>query len=128
LDGKITRAKENVARGLVDESQFDEANAGRSAASLLKTLLATRPSNEELVVTHGDACLPNFILDGRRFVGFVDCARAGLADRYRDLALACRSIEYDLGEEWIDPFLHAYGLHQVDRQRLAFYRLLDEFF
>lgn len=128
LDGKIARAKENVARGLVDESQFDEANAGRSAASLLKMLLATRPPNEEAVVTHGDACLPNFMFDGRRFAGFVDCARSGLADRYQDLALACRSIEYDLGEEWIDPFLQAYGLHPVDWPRLAFYRLLDEFF
>jgi aminoglycoside 3'-phosphotransferase-2 len=127
LDGKIARAKENVAGGLVDERQFDEGNAGRSAISLLKTLLATRPSKEERVVTHGDACLPNFMFDGGEFSGFVDCARAGLADRYQDLALACRSIEYNLGEEWVVPFLHAYGLRQVDRQRLTFYRLLDEF-
>ncbi len=128
LDHKIARARQNVAKGLVDESQFDHANIGRSAASLLKTLLRTRPSTEDRVVTHGDACLPNFMIDGRAFAGFVDCARAGVADRYQDLALACRSIEYTLGEEWVGPFLHAYGLQQADRQRLAFYRLLDEFF
>jgi aminoglycoside 3'-phosphotransferase II len=127
-DRKIARATENVVNGLVDESQFDERNAGRSATSLLRTLLATRPSEEDRMVTHGDACLPNFMLHGEAFAGFVDCSRAGLADRYQDLALACRSIEYDLGEEWVAPFLHAYGLPQVDRQRLAFYRLLDEFF
>lgn len=128
LEGKMARARDNVVRGLVDESQFDAANAGRSAASLLKTLLATRPTKEDRIVTHGDACLPNFMLDGRSFAGFVDCARAGLADRYQDIALACRSIEYDLGEEWVGAFLQAYGLPQVDWQRLAFYRLLDEFF
>lgn len=128
LDRKIARARENVAKGLVHESQFDERNAGRSAASLFRTLLRTRPHAEDRVVTHGDACLPNFMLDGAVFAGFVDCARAGLADRYQDLALACRSIEYDLGEEWVAPFLHAYGLPNADRRRLAFYRLLDEFF
>jgi aminoglycoside 3'-phosphotransferase-2 len=128
LDHKIARARENVAAGLVNESAFDDANIGRSAASLLRTLLRTRPSTEDRVVTHGDACLPNFMIDDGAFAGFVDCARVGMADRYQDLALACRSIEYNLGEEWIGPFLHAYGLQQVDRRRLAFYRLLDEFF
>lgn len=128
LDHKIARAKDNVADGLVDESAFDDANIGRSAASLLKTLLRTRPSTEERVVTHGDACLPNFMIDDGAFAGFVDCARVGVADRYQDLALACRSIEYNLGEEWVGPFLDAYGLQRVDRERLAFYRLLDEFF
>ena len=128
LDHKIARARENVAAGLVDESAFDDANTGRSAASLLRTLLRARPSTEDRVVTHGDACLPNFMIDGGAFAGFVDCARAGVADRYQDLALACRSIEYNLGEEWIGEFLRAYGLQRVDRKRLAFYRLLDEFF
>ena len=128
LDHKIARARENVANGLVDESAFDDANIGRSAASLLRTLLRTRPSTEDRVVTHGDACFPNFMIDDGAFAGFVDCARVGMADRYQDLALACRSIEYNLGEEWIGPFLHAYGLQQVDRRRLVFYRLLDEFF
>lgn len=127
LDRKIARAQEAVTKGLVDESQFDERNAGRSAASLLEELLQSRPSAADRVVTHGDACLPNFMLDGRSFAGFVDCARVGCADRYQDLALACRSIEYDLGEEWVASFLCAYGLQQADHERLAFYRLLDEF-
>ncbi len=128
LDRNIARAKENAAQGRVDESQFDERNMGRSSASLLRSLVRSRPSIQDLVVTHGDACLPNFMLDDGQFSGLVDCARVGVADRYRDLALACRSIEYDLGEEWVTPFLQAYGIGRPDRQRLAFYRLLDEFF
>ena len=127
LDRKIARAQDAVAKGLVDESQFDERNAGRSAASLFEELLQSRPSDADQVVTHGDACFPNFMLDGRSFAGFVDCARVGRADRFQDLALACRSIEYDLGEEWVASFLRAYGLPQADHERLAFYRLLDEF-
>lgn len=128
LERKIERAAENVAAGLVEESHFDEHNLGRSAENLFAEMLSKRPNFEELVVTHGDACFPNFMLDGDRFSGFVDCARVGRADRYQDLALACRSIEYDLGEEWIEPFLMRYGVSHIDADRLAFYRLLDEFF
>lgn len=78
-------------------------------------------------MTHGDACLPNFMLDGAAFTGFVDCGRAGVADRYQDLALICRSIEYELGAQWLAPFFRHYGLDTVDQARLNFYRLLDEF-
>ena len=73
LDRKIARAQDAVAKGLVDESQFDERNAGRSAASLFEELVQSRPSDADQVVTHGDACFPNFMLDGRSFAGFVDC-------------------------------------------------------
>lgn len=127
LDTKIARAADNIRLGLVEEAHFDEMNLGRSAVDLLSEMLSRRPLFEDLVVTHGDACLPNFMLNGKHFSGFVDCIRAGRADRYQDLALACRSVEDDLGAQWVAPFLQHYGLHPVDSERLAFYRLLDEF-
>ena len=65
--------------------------------------------------------------DGDRIAGFVDVGRAGVSDRYRDLALAARSIEYNLGSEYVAPFFATYGV-EPDPRRTAFYRLLDEFF
>ena len=90
-------------------------------------MLATRPGVEDAVVTHGDACLPNLMLHGDAFAGFVDCGRLGVADRHQDLALACRSIRHNLGEPCVEPFFAAYGL-APDPARLAFYDLLDELF
>lgn len=125
---QIERARQRVARGLVNEADFDEERIGRSAADLLDEADRTRPKTEICVLTHGDACLPNAIFDGPQFSGFIDCSRAGTADPYQDLALAARSIESNFGREWVPVFFTQYGLSDFDEGKAAFYRLLDEFF
>ena len=127
LDVRIGRAQVRVRQGAVDERDFDSDNLGRSAMDLLADAIRLRPGAEDLVVTHGDATLPNMILDGRRISGFVDCGRAGRADRYQDLALACRSMAVNLGQGAGRAFLGAYGLTSVDDRKLQYYRLMDEF-
>ena len=102
-------------------------DSGRSALDLLSELEATRPGSEDLVVTHGDFCLPNVILRSGAVAGFIDVGRAGVADRHQDFACAARSIAYNYGEQFVAPFFEAYGM-APDPARIAFYQLLDEFF
>ena len=110
LHTELARAAANVAAGAVDASDFDEERVGRSAASLLDELHATRPSDEELVLIHGDCCFPNVVIDGWALSGFIDLGRCGVADRYHDLAQAERSVRRNLGERWVAPFFAAYGI------------------
>ena len=128
LQHRIAAARARVEAGAVDESDFDDERRGMTAAEAFAQLTALRPASEDIVVTHGDACMPNFVADGKRFSGFVDCGRLGLADRHQDLALACWSIRHNIGEQWVQPFLDRYGFTGVDPSRLSYYRLLDEFF
>ncbi|MGE8453452.1 MAG: APH(3')-II family aminoglycoside O-phosphotransferase [Pseudomonadales bacterium] len=128
LEHRIAAAKERVSAGLVDETDFDEERLGRTATDVLNELLLSRsPRTHDLVVTHGDACLPNLMADADQFTGFIDCGRLGISDRFQDLALAARSIERDLGADWVAPFFREYGV-VPDERRIAFYCLLDEFF
>lgn len=52
---------------------------------------------QEVVVCHGDYCLPNVLLDDGRVVGYVDLGEVGLAERWRDLAVATWSVTWNLG-------------------------------
>ncbi|XJC81037.1 APH(3')-II family aminoglycoside O-phosphotransferase (plasmid) [Delftia tsuruhatensis] len=127
LEHRLADARARAKAGLIDEEDFDDERQGMPVQSLLDELYAGRPGQEDLAVTHGDACLPNFMVHQGQFSGFIDCGRLGVADRYQDLALTARSIERNLGKEWLAPFFALYGV-EMDAERIAFFCLLDEFF
>ena len=116
-----------AARRRLDAGHYDgdEPDAGPANYAML---WSTRPAHEDLVVTHGDAKLPNFVARDGQFTGLIDCGRLGIADRYQDLALAARSIARNHGRAFVPAFFSAYGIDEPDEQKLAWYALLDEFF
>lgn len=125
---QIAQARQNMVKGLVDESDFDDKRLGQPTAELFAELLATCPSDEDLVFAHGDYCLPNVMMANGRLTGFIDLGSAGIADRYQDLALCARSLTYNFGSGWEELLFIQYGLPQPDMAKVAFYQLLDEFF
>lgn len=126
----IALAKRRVEAGLVDEADFDGQRKGTWANELFKILLKSRPEGEDVVFTHGDYCLPNILMEPSplHIAGFIDWGRAGIADRYQDLALAARSVNRNFGPGWEPLLWDAYGLQTVDTAKIEFYQLLDEFF
>ncbi len=124
---KIEIARERMIKGLVKEEDFDEEQQGRTAEDLFQELIAAKPTDEDLVFTHGDYCVPNIILKNGKLSGFVDWSGAGIADRYQDIALLTRSVRYNFGKEWEENVFEIYGI-EPDWEKIRFYRLLDEFF
>ncbi|MDQ0642964.1 aminoglycoside 3'-phosphotransferase [Microbacterium murale] len=96
-----------------------EARGIRIPASLREA-----PPIDKLVVCHGDACVPNTLLDaGGRWLAHVDFAVLGTADRWADIAVASMSTSWNYGSGWEDALIEAYGV-EPDRERLAYYRAL----
>ncbi|MFD1072550.1 APH(3') family aminoglycoside O-phosphotransferase [Longispora fulva] len=115
-----------------DLDDLDEARRGWTRDQLVEELGRTQPASEDLVVTHGDLCMPNvlFAPDTCRVTGVIDAGRMGVADRWVDLAIATRSMTSRLNAQYgpwaAERFLTRYGT-EPDPGKTAFYRLLDEF-
>lgn len=129
MEKKLIDAKFNIENSLVDEEDFNDENIGKNVNELYQELLDLKPKSQDLVLTHGDYCMPNIIIDKDLNVGFIDLGRFGIADRYQDISLIIRSFEHNFNtQEYNDLFFHEYGIKNIDYNKLKFYNLLDEFF
>jgi kanamycin kinase len=133
----VPQAEAAVLDGRIDfrsGGRQESAHEGWGAGKLLEELHLTMPDVEDVVVCHGDYCLPNLVLDPETLdvTGLIDVGRLGRADRFADLGLMARSIGSEqwnpqFGPDHAARFLRRAGA-STDDQRVGFYRLLDEFF
>ena len=139
LDAKLRDAGEAIARGDVDVQNTEPETFGpggfRDPEHLLCWLTDNRP-DEELAFTHGDFCLPNVFLGDGRVAGLIDWGRAGVCDRWQDIALCWRSLRHNAegaygGSVYLDvnpdSLFDALGIVR-DEEKLRYYLLLDELF
>ncbi|MCR4682109.1 MAG: phosphotransferase [Clostridiales bacterium] len=67
------------------------------------------------VLIHGDYCLPNIILDGWSFSGFIDTGNGGMGDRHIDVLWGIWTLKFNLGTaKYTDRFIDAYGRDRID--------------
>lgn len=95
LKNKLNEAYNNIVSHSVDmdNTQPDTfgPNGFRNPEDLFNWLRENQPS-EEIVVSHGDFCLPNVFFNQNTFSDLIDLGRAGLADRWVDIALCYRCL------------------------------------
>lgn len=137
LSAMFDRAADVVARGAVNPEFLDPDQQDVPPPLLLERLHTDLPrrlaqEKQDLVVCHGDACLPNFLVDPQtlRCTGLIDVGRLGTADRYVDLSLLLGNAR----DSWRDAqdarTAHALlftqvGIDAPDDGRLDFYLRLD---
>ncbi|HKC19253.1 MAG TPA: phosphotransferase [Candidatus Dormibacteraeota bacterium] len=114
-DWLVTRALDGLP--LSDPSiGWPAVRAAQELGAILRSLHATdaadcpfgvrRPGH---VLTHGDYCLPNVLVQDGRLSGLVDVAGAGLASPEVDLAAGVWTLQYNHGRGFARAFLDAYG-------------------
>ncbi len=135
----LKRARYYVEHDLFDPSGCDPATFGPGGfASPMELLewLETHVPPMDPVFSHGDFCMPNLLIRNGKISGFIDLGMSGVADRYHDVALMHRSLAYNFSGRYggkVYPDFDADRLFEYmgirpDREKLRYYKLLDELF
>lgn len=137
LDDKFSEIEEGLRGGWITAEQAGQPDTYGpkgfpSPAALFDWLVAHRPE-EELVLSHGDYCLPNLFTDERGLTGFIDIGLSGVADKWVD-------IDKGLWSMWANTtgvfggkqrlfnrqlLFDALGM-QPDEDKIRYYGLLNE--
>lgn len=136
LGHMMSLAEATVAEGRVVVDFLPVALQGTPPSRILEQIRAELPmrlaqERGDLVVGHGDLCLPNILVDPTtgQVEGLIDLGRLGRADPYGDIALLIATAR----GTWSDPamarraeeeFAEVYGA-AIDPDRVDFYRRLD---
>lgn len=133
LEDRVVEAKYNVENDLVKTQYFERELKDKSAEEVYELLIRYYPQDEDKVLVHGDVCMPNFIMHLHQLSGIIDVGRMGVNDRYLDIAIALRTLRYNIElygdvmtKEDINLFLDTYGIKNFNREKFIFYILLDE--
>lgn len=139
LKHKLERARENVEQGLVDLDNVEPDTFGengfRNPEALLQWLYDNQP-REELVLSHGDYCLPNIFGTDSEPTGYIDLGKTGIADKWCDIALCYRSLSHNYSGKYHGRVYQGFddmslfkelGI-EPDMEKIRYYILLDELF
>ena len=138
LDTVLNEARLRVQHNLVDIDNVNPDTFGKngfeSPEHLLEWLEKNKPSFEP-VFSHGDYCLPNVFLEDGQVKGFIDLDRAGVGDKWNDIALCYRSLKHNFDgvyggikyEGNADMLFEALGI-EPNWDKINYYILLDELF
>lgn len=139
LDKKLEMAEYFVKNNEVDldnvEPETFGENGFKEPVELLEWLKTHRPA-EEIVLTHGDFCLPNVFFNGENVAGFIDIGKCGTGDKWMDIALCYRSLKHNfdgvyngIKYEGFEPemLFKELGI-EPDWEKIRYYILLDELF
>ena len=106
----------------------------RDPSGLLDWLENNKPAYEP-VLSHGDFCLPNILIENNDISGFIDLGDCGIGDRWRDLSLCWRSLRHNSDGTFgniypgikPDMLFEKLGI-EPNHEKLRYYILLDELF
>jgi kanamycin kinase len=115
----LALAEQNHREGRYDASLFPDNWGYASADEAWQVIQSEGHLLENDTLLHGDYCLPNIMLNGWRFSGFIDLGNGGVGDRHVDLFWGAWSLFFNLKtDRYRNRFFDAYGRDAINLDML----------
>lgn len=127
---RLAIAAARVEAGLVTPDDVGPAYRRQPPERLLhlvgEALAVVGDDESDVVVVHGDLRLDRMLVDAGALSGIVGWHRAGVGDRYADLATVAADVADHISPQALGPFLEAYGLELPSLAKVDAHALLDQ--
>ena len=124
----IATVEKNYRNGVFDPDFLPPVLGDMGADEAFSYFEAHKHLLETNTLLHGDYCLPNILLDGWNFSGFIDLGNGGVGDRHVDLFWGAWTLAFNLGTDaYRDRFFSAYGWDKIDPDRIALVGIAEAF-
>lgn len=130
VEEEIADVKRLMAEDKLDRQDFLSRSNGVEPEELLSRIENEVYAHDADVISHGDFCLPNIILDDHLTWTLIDWGKGGLGDRHRDLASLEGSLKRNgVNDKVFRQLLQELGLTDYDHssQKMRPYNNLDLF-
>ncbi|MBQ2667724.1 MAG: aminoglycoside 3'-phosphotransferase [Clostridia bacterium] len=95
LQADLNAALQRIRNGRLSPDELSEC--GFETAEAMACWLEAHPVPYEPVLSHGDYCLPNLLLQDGQISGYIDIGGIGIADRYSDIVDCWNSLKNNFG-------------------------------
>ena len=111
----IATVEKNHQNGIFDPEFLPPAMQHLAKEAAFAYFRANKHRLRADTLLHGDYCLPNILLNGWDFSGFIDLGNGGVGDRHVDLFWGAWTLAFNLGtDQYRNRFFDAYGRDKVD--------------
>jgi len=126
IDVRLNELQYFMQNGLASLDDWEATTNFSNAEALYEWLCQNKPAQDELVFSHGDLSA-NVFVDGSAY-GFYDLGRAGVADKWLDIAFCVSNIrDFEESAKYEKLFFALLGV-EPDYQKIEYFLLLDEMF
>jgi aminoglycoside phosphotransferase len=118
-----------LQKGLINKQGFENEVGGKSPEAIYGELSPEILSHDKNVISHGDFCLPNILIDENEAWSLIDLGKAGKGDCCRDLASIEGSLERNIDKYAFRELLDIMHINLSNRaeQKIRLYKTLDSY-
>jgi aminoglycoside phosphotransferase len=116
-----------IEQQLIDNDGFEAASGGKTPGTLYQEILTQFASHDTDVISHGDFCLPNILVDDDGRWRLIDLGKAAFGDRFRDLSTIEVSLARNVDADALRDLMAMLGidLNETARTKMRTYTNID---
>ena len=125
LDKEVQSFIDSIKNSVVKQEMLEEFFPNCSKEEIVLKVESLVPERWDLVLSHGDYCLPNILIKDNKLSGFIDLGDAGIIDRNFDIYYGLWSLKYNGLGEYCEQFLDVYDREKISFGTIKLIELLD---